>query len=163
MVPARFAVAMIEHKWYLRSEIIWEKPSCKPEKADDRPSATHEKVYMFTKSQRYKYDKETAASIGAHRTVWRINPSQGAVTMDGEPVPAAFPEELVERCLLPSTEPGDRVLDPFAGSGTTVAVAEQWGRVGVGTDLTDRWFPPHRSRSAPGPDHQDQGVQLVFP
>jgi len=48
---------------------------------------------------------------------------------------AMFPDKLVERLILCSTEPGDIVLDPFVGSGTTVDVAEKLGRIGHGIDL----------------------------
>lgn len=43
--------------------------------------------------------------------------------------PCQFPEALVERCILASTRPGDRVLDPFGGSGTTAVVADRLGRL----------------------------------
>ncbi|MGE3700735.1 MAG: DNA methyltransferase [Hyphomicrobiaceae bacterium] len=46
---------------------------------------------------------------------------------------------IVERCLLMATDPGDLVLDPTCGSGTTAYVAEQWGR---------RWITIDTSRVA---------------
>ena len=49
---------------------------------------------------------------------------------------AAFPDDLVKRCLLASTKPGDEVLHPFVGRGTTVIVAKQLGRRAVGIELT---------------------------
>jgi DNA modification methylase len=45
------------------------------------------------------------------------------------------PDELARRCILASTLPGDVVLDPFSGSGTTERVARQLGRHGIGVDL----------------------------
>lgn len=51
--------------------------------------------------------------------------------------PAPYPAELVRRCLWLSTWPGDVVLDPFCGSGTTCRVAEQMGRRSVGFDLSE--------------------------
>lgn len=48
---------------------------------------------------------------------------------------AMWPEKLVERMLKCSSRPGDNVLDPFAGSGTTIRVAEQLNRHGIGFDL----------------------------
>jgi adenine-specific DNA-methyltransferase len=47
------------------------------------------------------------------------------------------PERLLERVLSLSTEPGDWVLDPFLGSGTTAAVAEKMGRRWVGIEQGD--------------------------
>jgi len=48
---------------------------------------------------------------------------------------AMFPEKLVERMILCSTKPGDTVLDCFAGSGTTLRVADKLNRIGLGIDL----------------------------
>ncbi|MBT9174674.1 MAG: Modification methylase DpnIIB [candidate division WS2 bacterium] len=48
---------------------------------------------------------------------------------------APFSEKLVNRLILCSTKPGDAVLDPFAGSGTTILVAEKLNRIGIGIDL----------------------------
>ncbi|MEK6655061.1 MAG: site-specific DNA-methyltransferase, partial [Thermodesulfobacteriota bacterium] len=45
-------------------------------------------------------------------------------------------EEVVKRCLLMTTDPGDLVLDPTCGSGTTAYVAEQWGRRWITTDTS---------------------------
>lgn len=64
------------------------------------------------------------------RNVWLIKP----VGRKGHPAP--FPAELPRRCILLSTWPGDVVLDPFCGSGTTVRVAKDLGRTGLGFDLS---------------------------
>lgn len=48
---------------------------------------------------------------------------------------ATFPEKLVEPCILAGSRSGDCILDPFAGSGTTLAVAKRLGRHGVGIEL----------------------------
>lgn len=50
---------------------------------------------------------------------------------------APFPEKLVTPCVLALTNPGDTVIDPFSGSGTTVAVACRHGRRGIGIDIRD--------------------------
>ena len=51
------------------------------------------------------------------------------------PHPTQKPEELVRKFVLASSQPGDLVIDPFSGSGTTVVVAEQLGRKWMGCDL----------------------------
>lgn len=48
---------------------------------------------------------------------------------------ASFPEKLVKRMILCSSRPGDKILDPFCGSGTTIKVAEENNREGIGFDL----------------------------
>jgi hypothetical protein len=64
MLPARLALALQADGWYLRRDIIWAKATSvdrrghtKPESTSDRPSTSHEYVYMFSKSERYFYDK----------------------------------------------------------------------------------------------------------
>jgi len=51
--------------------------------------------------------------------------------------PTQKPEALLERLVLALTDPGDLVLDPYAGSGTTLAVAARLGRTFVGIDQSD--------------------------
>jgi len=62
--------------------------------------------------------------------VWEIN-----IQPSPEKHFAMWPEKLVERMIRCSTKPGDTVLDPFAGSGTTLRVAERLNRIGYGIDL----------------------------
>lgn len=57
MIPARLAIALQEDGWYLRSEIVWSKPNPMPESVTDRPTKSHEMVYLLAKSERYFYDK----------------------------------------------------------------------------------------------------------
>jgi site-specific DNA-methyltransferase (cytosine-N4-specific) len=135
MVPARFAIAMVDAGWYLRSEVVWVKPMTTPEHVDDRPSKTHEMVYLFAKTHRgYKFYKTPEVS----RTTWQISPGSD---ISG---PAVFPSELVRRCILASTDQDDLVLDPFVGSGTTEHTARLLDRRAVGCDLTRQWFPGPR-------------------
>ena len=56
MMPSRVALALQADGWILRSEIVWAKPNPMPESVTDRPTSSHEKVYLFAKSQRYFYD-----------------------------------------------------------------------------------------------------------
>ena len=67
------------------------------------------------------------------RNLWRM-PS---APRNGHPAP--FPAELPRRAILLSTWPGDVVLDPFCGSGATIRVARDLGRVGIGCDLSARY------------------------
>lgn len=59
---------------------------------------------------------------------------------------ATFPEELVRPCILAGSEPGDIVLDPFAGSGTTGVVAVQEGRDFIGIDLNPEYVKMAETR-----------------
>lgn len=117
--------------WYLRSECIWYRPNCQPESVKDRPTRSHEHLFMFTKSEHYAYDNSTVRGPNDRnlRTVWGINTTPGKF---GHIAP--FPEGLVEPCIRLSTKPDDLVLDPFAGSGTTPAVARSLGRRFLGIE-----------------------------
>jgi DNA modification methylase/ParB-like chromosome segregation protein Spo0J len=74
-------------------------------------------------------ERVNAAEDWRYRGLWEMRSvaSQG----DGKH-PAAYPVELPRRCLLLFTDPGQRVADPFLGSGTTMVAAEKLGRVCVG-------------------------------
>jgi adenine-specific DNA-methyltransferase len=60
--------------------------------------------------------------------------------------PCQFPVELVERLVLALTDPGDRVLDPFMGVGSTLVAAVRHGRIGLGCDLVPDYVAIARER-----------------
>lgn len=137
-VPWRFALLMQEAGWYLRSDIVWYKPNTQPESVRDRPTRSHEHIFLFTKSERYQYniDAVRGPNLRRLRDVWEIN-TQGYAGAHF----ATFPDEVVRRCLLIGTEPGDYVLDPFLGSGTTGAVAHRHDRRFVGCEVNHEYLP----------------------
>ena len=57
-VPWRVAFALQADGWYLRSDIIWHKPNPMPESVTDRPTKSHEYVFLMTRSEKYFYDAE---------------------------------------------------------------------------------------------------------
>ena len=60
-IPWRVALALQADGWYLRSDIIWSKPNPMPESVTDRPTKSHEYVFLLTKSERYFYDAEAVS------------------------------------------------------------------------------------------------------
>ena len=126
-LPWRVVEALVADGWFLRCDVVWAKPYGSPENANDRPTRMHEFVFLLSKSKRYHYDK-TACPEG-HRSVWEIAPAKGTTEHA-----AVFPDELVRRCLLLTSRPGDLVADPFMGSGTVDRVAAEMGRRSVGID-----------------------------
>lgn len=58
MIPARVAIALQADGWYLRSDVIWHKPNPMPESCTDRPTSSHEHVFLLTKKANYFYDAE---------------------------------------------------------------------------------------------------------
>jgi DNA modification methylase len=164
-IPWMVAMALQADGWYLRSDIIWSKPNPMPESVTDRPTKAHEYIFLMSKSQRYFYDAaaiseaalqpvgaaftageqrkqaamgRTVGTLGTNqgdsarnkRSVWHIatQPYSGAHF-------ATFPEALIEPCILAGCPIGGTVLDPFAGSGTTGAVAIRHQRNFIGCEL----------------------------
>lgn len=72
MIPNRLAIALQDAGWWVRSEIIWHKPNPMPESVTDRPSTSHEKVFLLTKSQRYFYDADAVRERVAESQEGRI-------------------------------------------------------------------------------------------
>lgn len=56
MIPARVALALQGDGWWLRSDVVWAKQNCMPESVTDRPTRSHEYIFLLTKSARYFYD-----------------------------------------------------------------------------------------------------------
>ena len=61
MIPARIALALQADGWYLRSDIIWHKPNPMPESVTDRPTKSHEYLFLLAKQERYYYDAAAIA------------------------------------------------------------------------------------------------------
>ena len=117
--------------WTLRSEIIWVRRSSMPEPtAIDRPWRNHEHLFLFSKSVKYHFDR---AGLDGEEDVWEIEPERRSASRGEHYAP--YPEALVRRCLDVGCPEGGTVLDPFAGGGTTLAVAHQLGMNSIGVDL----------------------------
>ncbi|HLK57253.1 MAG TPA: site-specific DNA-methyltransferase [Chthonomonadaceae bacterium] len=131
-VPWKLAFALQEAGWFLRADCIWNKPNCQPESVKDRPTRCHEYVFLFTKSERYLYDNRAMRGPNHRnlRTVWDINTQPY-----NEAHFATYPPALIEPCIALGSQPGDLILDPFIGSGTTGLVALQMNRRFVGIEL----------------------------
>ena len=183
----------------LRSDVVWSKPNCMPESVKDRPTRSHEYVFLLSKSGRYEYDWEAIATPMRDSTVKRFegewhsdkemgdaqsksemnrrmkqkwpaigekHRSSGAHVHNDEPMrvnplvnkrsvwtiptfrndhadihTAVFPEELAQTCILAGSAEGDVVLDPFAGSGTTLDVAKRLGRKAIGIEIQPDYIP----------------------
>ncbi len=194
-IPWRCALALQADGWWLRSDVIWNKPCPVPESVSDRPSRAHEYLFLLSKSDRYYYDADAIRTplrektftaygtrrrskgtdglgkVAAHnisqdiperkprvdaegnpvganaRTVWRLDELEcpDVWTIAQEPYPhshfATFPRALVEPCVLAGCPADGLVLDPFAGSGTTLEVALRLGRCALGIELNPAYLP----------------------
>lgn len=59
LIPERLAIALQDDGWYIRSRIIWHKPNPMPESVTDRPTKSHEHIWLMSKAPRYFYDAES--------------------------------------------------------------------------------------------------------
>jgi site-specific DNA-methyltransferase (adenine-specific) len=116
--------------WSLRQEVIWDR--CGAFAFNARMFApSDERVYwMVRDGSDHVWNQEAAAFL----TIWRIPPVVGE---DGHPCP--YPEDIPLRCILAATRPGDTVLDPFCGSGTTLVAAKRIGRKAIGIDISEKY------------------------
>jgi DNA modification methylase len=131
-IPWKVALAMQERGWTLRSDIIWNRCNAFTEPtARDRPFRQYEHVFLFSKTRFYSYDRSQLPE----EDVWNIAIERSKRIEHN----AAFPAELVRRCILTGSPEGGYVLDPFLGSGTTLNVALEQGRHGVGIDLSKKY------------------------
>lgn len=147
-IPWRIALALQADGWYLRSDIVWYKPNCQPESVKDRPTRSHEYIFLLTKGEDYYYDgeavKESTSEPGKlrnRRSVWSINTESSK-----EAHFAMFPPSLVRLCMAAGSARGKAVLDPFMGAGTVGVVASELGRTCVGIELKPEYAEIARKR-----------------
>ena len=134
-IPWMLAFALRADGWYLRQDIIWNKPNPMPESVRDRCTKSHEYMFLLSKNQNYYFDVDVIKEpTRRKRSVWNINkkPYKGSHF-------AVFPPDLIKPCILAGSEENDIVLDPFIGSGTTAMVARDLGRHYIGCELHEEY------------------------
>ena len=175
-IPWMVAFALRDAGWYLRMDNIWAKPNPMPESVTDRTTKAHEYLFHFSKSESYYYDadaiREPQLTLGERhegRSGYRDgHPSKGGITerklhplgankrsvwtVTSQPYDGAhfatYPPLLIEPCILACSRPGDLVLDPFFGSGTTGEVAEKHERRWIGFDINPKYAALAKERTA---------------
>ena len=127
-IPHRIVEMFVEEGWLYRSCITWDKGRLRPEdlKHARRPGMSHEFIFMFAKTRKHRFFENELMERGS---VWHFPPAKGVKHQ------APFPLDLPLRCIPLSTTTEDWVLDPFAGSGTTLKAASILNRNAVGVDL----------------------------
>ncbi|MEZ7910837.1 MAG: site-specific DNA-methyltransferase [Propionivibrio sp.] len=136
LIPHRFAIAMQDRDWIVRNDNVWVKPNPIPDQVRDRCSMSHEYVFHLVKSRWYYFDKDPVGQKSASGSVlppqdtWEIAPARSSHKHK-----ARFSEELVRIPILSTTPKNGIVLDPFAGSGTSLAFAKKNGFRAIGIDI----------------------------
>src|SRR6202795_1560423 len=135
---AGFAMQQLEFK--LLNDISWVKPNPPPNLSCRYFTYATETIIWAAKNKNsrhtfnYKLMKETNRGKQM-KSVWEIRPPESWEKRHGKH-PTQKPVALLERILLASTNEGDLVLDPFAGSSTTLLAALRLGRSAVGCELS---------------------------
>ena len=189
-IPWMLAFALRADGWYLRQDIIWHKPNPMPESVKDRCTKSHEYIFLLSKNKNYYYNneaiKEPAKDWGTRdRSNGKYhNPGSGLVPHSGltksyerknkrsvwsvtkKPYKGAhfatFPPDLIEPCILAGSEPGDIILDPFMGSGTTAMVAKQHGRYYMGCELHEDYGELIKNRVPEEQPVEQNGLTDLF-
>jgi site-specific DNA-methyltransferase (cytosine-N4-specific) len=140
LIPHRFAIAMQDTGWVVRNDNVWIKPNPIPDQVRDRCSISHEYVFHLVKSRWYYFDKNLvgrateSGSMLPPLDTWEVPPVRGAQSHK-----ARFSEELVRVPIHATTPARGVVLDPFAGSGTSLVYARKHGFRAIGIDISRKF------------------------
>jgi modification methylase len=142
--------------FWLLNDIVWRKTNPMPNFRGRRFQNAHETMIWASRDQNAKsytfnYEAMKAANDDVQmRSDWLFPICTGAERLKGEDGkkvhPTQKPEALLARVLMASSKPGDMVLDPFFGSGTTGAVARRLGRHFVGIEREQDYIDAARAR-----------------
>lgn len=177
-IPWMLAFGLRADGWHLRSDIIWAKPNGMPESVTDRPTKSHEHIFLLSKKEDYYYDADAIREPHSTDSLARFNRNSTAdgsqpyamaqkptgnekgankrdvwvVTTRGtyESHFAAFPPDLIKPCILAGAPVGGVVLDCFAGTGIAPLTAKALGRRGLGIDLSTEFLDIAAKRDRKG-------------
>ena len=139
----RVGTVLQDQGFWVRNDVIWRKSNPMPNFRGTRFCNATETLIWATKSEKsratFNYDAMKMMNDGVQmRNDWHIPLCTGferLKTAGGKKAhPTQKPEALLHRCLVATTNPGDVVLDPFFGTGTTGAVAKKLGRHYIGLE-----------------------------
>ena len=140
----RVGSALQDLGYWILNDVVWRKANPMPNFRGRRFTNAHETLIWAargadSKGYTFNYEALKAGNEDLQpRSDWLIPICSGAERLKGEDGrkvhPTQKPEALLARVLLAATKPGDVVLDPFFGSGTTGAVARRLGRHFIGVE-----------------------------
>jgi modification methylase len=144
----RMGTALQDIGYWLLNDVVWLKSNPMPNFRGRRFTNAHETLIWASKSadSRYKFNYQAMKGLNDDlqmRSDWTIPICGGGERLrDDQGVkshPTQKPEALLHRVLLATTDPGDVVLDPFFGTGTTGAVAKRLGRNWIGIERDETY------------------------
>jgi modification methylase len=154
----RVGAALQDLDFWILNDVVWRKANPMPNFRGRRFTNAHETLIWASKSAEAKsytfhYEALKAGNEDLQmRSDWFIPLCTGEERLKGEDGrkvhPTQKPEALLARVLLASTSPGDVVLDPFFGTGTTGAVAKRLGRRFIGLERDPAYAAAARARIA---------------
>lgn len=148
----------LENSWRLQEVVIWDKQRARPWSRKGQLRNVFEYILCFSKTTDFKFalDDIRIADPDEFKQWWvgyperynprgkvpsniweMVTPTQGSWGDGNIDHPAPFPPEMVERIVNLTTDDGDVVFDPFAGSGTVLAQAEAMSRLPLGIELSE--------------------------
>ena len=150
----RVGAALQDAGYWILNDIIWRKTNPMPNFRGTRFTNAHETLIWASRSEdsRYTFNYRAMKALNDDlqmRSDWTLPICAGGerVKSDGAKAhPTQKPESLLYRVLLACTRPGDTVLDPFFGTGTTGAVARRLGRNWIGIERETRYIEVARQR-----------------
>lgn len=150
----RMGAAMQDAGFWILNDIVWRKANPMPNFKGTRFTNAHETLIWAAKSEksRYHFNYQAMKAMNDEvqmRSDWLFPICTGAerLKVDGVKAhPTQKPEALLYRVLLACSKPGDVVLDPFFGTGTTGAVAKLLGRRWIGIEREPKYVAVAQAR-----------------
>jgi modification methylase len=153
----RIGAALQDLGFWILNDVVWRKSNPMPNFRGRRFTNAHETLLWCSldRDARYTFNYEAMKALNEElqmRSDWLIPICGGPERLRDETGrkahPTQKPEALLHRVLLASTRPGDLVLDPFCGTGTTGAVAKRLGRGFIGIERDAAYATLARDRIA---------------
>jgi modification methylase len=156
--------------FWILNDVIWRKSNPMPNFRGKRFTNAHETMIWATKhpKQQYTFNYEAMKALNDElqmRSDWTLPICSGHERIKGADGQKAHstqkPESLLHRVIVSSTKPGDVILDPFFGSGTTGAVAKRLGRHFIGIEREKKYADVARARIAEIVPASDESIEVT--
>jgi modification methylase len=154
----RIGTALQDEGYWLLNDVVWRKTNPMPNFKGKRFTNAHETLIWAARdrhAKRYTFNYEAMKELNEGlqmRSDWLLPLCTGAERLkgaDGKKLhPTQKPESLLFRCLMAASNPGDTILDPFFGTGTTGAVAKRLRRHFIGLERDEAYAAAARKRIA---------------